>query len=194
MIFDQKTLDFFVTNKDAFLVIAGLGALVTTSLTASFSLFGAIQAKRIDERIKRQEAIRKLLEDGMIGIGENMHELLATADILIKKFQKSTAHKNDTSLESSIKLSKERIDNNKKHLQKVKTIYRYKLYGLDEGLSTIARVGDWVKGLKDNVELATNLIELADKIRQMVGREIIYCYRNGEFPRKSKLIFIKFYS
>lgn len=130
----------------------------------------------------------------MIGIGENMHELLATADILVKKFQKSTTHKNDTSLESSIKVSKERIDNNKKHLQKVKTIYRYKLYGLDEGLSTIARVGDWAKGLKDNIDLANNLIGLADKIRQIIDREIIYCYRNGEFPRKTTLIFIKLYA
>lgn len=193
MIFDQTTLDFFIKNKDAFLVMAGLGALVTTSLTATFSLFGAIQAKKIDERIKRQESIRKLLEDGMIGIGENMHEILATADILVKKFQ-LTAHKNDPSLERSIQQYKDRIDNNKKHLQKAKTVYRYKLYGLDEGLSTIARVADWVKRLRQDIPLANKLLELADEIRKLIDKEIIFCYRNGDYPRRKTLLFIKFYA
>ncbi|MDG5975813.1 hypothetical protein H010_11146 [Hydrogenophaga taeniospiralis CCUG 15921] len=193
MILEQTTLDFFIKNKDAFLVMAGLGALATTSLTAMFSLLGAIQAKKIDERIKRQEAIRKLLEDGMIGIGENMHEILATADILVKKFQ-LTAHKNDPSLERSIQQYKDRIDNNKKHLQKAKTVYRYKLYGLDEGLSAIARVADWVKRLRDNIELASAMLKLADEIRKLIDREIIYCYRNGDYPRKITLLIIKFYA
>lgn len=193
MIFDQTTLDFFIKNKDAFLVMAGLGALVTTSLTATFSLFGAIQAKRIDERIKRQESIRKLLEDGMIGIGENMHEILATADILVKKFQ-STAHKNDPSSERSIQQYKDRIENNKKHLQKAKTVYRYKLYGLDEGLSTIARVADWVKRLRQDIPLANKLLELADEIRKLIDKEIIFCYRNGDYPRRKTLLIIKFYA
>lgn len=193
MILEQTTLDFFIKNKDAFLVMAGLGALATTSLTAMFSLLGAIQAKKIDERIKRQEAIRNLLEDGMIGIGENMHEILATADILVKKFQ-LTAHKNDPSLERSIQQYKDRIDNNKKHLQKAKTVYRYKLYGLDEGLSAIARVADWVKRLRDNIELASALLKLADEIRKLIDREIIYCYRNGDYPRRITLLIIKFYA
>lgn len=193
MILDQTTLDFFIKNKDAFLVMAGLGALVTTALTATFSLFGAIQAKKIDEKIKRQESIRKLLEDGMIGIGENMHEILATADILVKKFQ-LTAHKNDPSLEKSIQIYKDRIDNNKKHLQKAKTVYRYKLYGLDEGLSTIARVADWIKRLKDDIKLANSLLALADEIRKLIDKEIIYCYRNGDYPRRKTLIVIKIYS
>lgn len=193
MFIEQGTLDFLVKNKDAFLVMAGLGALITTSLTATFSLFGTIQAKKIDEKIKRQESIRKLLEDGMIGIGENMHEILASADIMVKKFS-LTVHKNDDSLEQSIQNYKNRIDSNKKHLQKAKTIYRYKLYGLDEGLSMIARVADWVKRLKNDTTLANELLELADKIRKQIDKEIIYCFRKGDYPRRLTLIRIKYYS
>ena len=189
----QEILFFFSENKDSIVTIAALGALMMTAITATLSLFGTIAAKKIDERIKRQESIRKLLEDGMIGIGENMHEILSSADILIKKF-KLKAHKNDPSLEASIANYKNKIDNNKKHLIKAKTIYRYKLYGLEDGLSIIARSADWVKGLRDNLFLAEKILKEADKIRLIIDKAIINCYRNGDYPSNFVRLRISYHS
>lgn len=163
------------------MTIAALGALMMTAITATLSLLGAIAGKKIDERIKRQESIRKLLEDSMIDVGINMHEILSSADILTKKFKLST-HKNNLTLEASIANYKNKIDNNKKHLIKSKTVYRYKLYGLEDGLSTIARSADWVKGLRGNVLLAEKILKEADKIRLIIDKTIIKCYRNGDYP------------
>ncbi len=188
----QELMPFFSENKDSIIAITALGALVMTAITAILSLFGTIASKKIDERIKRQESIRKLLEDGMIGIGENMHEILATTDILIKKYQ-LTDSRNSGSLETSINNYKTRIDNNKKHLLKAKTIYRYKLYGLERGLSIIARSADWVKALRNDIPLARKILKEADKIRKIVDNAIIKSYRDGDYPSFWTRLRIRYY-
>ena len=186
-------LEFFSANKDAIVTISALGALAMTAVTAALSILGTILAKKIDERIKRQESIRKLLEDSMIGTGENMHEVLATAEILLKKFQR-TAPVNSPDYEASIAIHKNRIDNNKKHLLNSKTKYRYKLYGLEQGLTTIARVADWIKGLREHPQTARALLDNADRIRRIVDREIIRYYRKGDYPGRLSRWRIGFYA
>ncbi|MBA6256762.1 MULTISPECIES: hypothetical protein [unclassified Colwellia] len=178
---EAETMKFLAENKDSILAIAAIGALVMTALTAVMSLFGAITAKKIDEKIKRQEAIRVLIEDGMIGMGESIQGILSAADILLTKYG-IEVHQNDPSLNSSIKKYKTIIGNHKKHLMKAKTIYRYKLYGIEDGLSIITRCTDWIQGLKDDIPLARKMLKEADKIRLIVDKEIIKCYRKGDYP------------
>jgi hypothetical protein len=178
---NEETLKFLSLNKDSILAIAAIGALLMTALTAVMSLFGAIASKKIDEKIKRQEAIRALIEDGMIGMGEGMQGILSAADILLSKYG-NKVHANDPSLNTSIKKYKTTIGNHKKHLMKAKTIYRYKLYGLEDGLSIITRCTDWVQGLKDDIPLGRKMLKEADKIRLIIDKEIIKCYREGDYP------------
>jgi len=178
---EAETMKFLAENKDSILAIAAIGALVMTALTAVMSLFGAITAKKIDEKIKRQEAIRVLLEDGMIGMGESIQGILSAADILLTKYG-IEVHQNDPSLNTSIKKYKTIIGNHKKQLMKAKTIYRYKLYGIEDGLSIITRCTDWIQGLKDDIPLARKMLKEADKIRLIVDKEIIKCYRKGDYP------------
>lgn len=179
--FDEETLKFLASNKDSILAIAAIGALLMTALTAVMSLFGAIASKKIDEKIKRQEAIRLLIEDGMIGMGESMQGILSAADILLSKYS-NAVHTNDPSLNISIKKYKATIGNHKKHLMKAKTIYRYKLYGLEDGLSIITRCTDWVQGLNNDIPLGRKMLKEADKIRSIIDKEIIKCYRKGDYP------------
>lgn len=184
-------LQFFADNKDAIVAIAALGALAMTAITAFLSLFGTIMSKRIEAQIKMQESVRKMLEDGMIGLGENLHEIMASADILVQKFQLYSPSPN---LEESIKNYKAKIDNNKKHLLKAKTTYRYKIYGLQEGIGTIARVADWVKGLRNDIPRAEKMLKHADKIRALLDKELLSCYRRGGFPRLIPRLRIRYHS
>ena|SRR5688500_7757802 len=184
-------LKFFSENRDAIVAIAALGALAMTALTAFLSLVGTVFAKRIEASIKMQESMRVFLEDGMIGLGENLHEIMANADILVQKFQLYSPSPN---LEESIKNYKSKIDNNKKHLLKAKTSYRYKIYGLQEGIATIARAADWVKGLRKDIPRAKKILVHADKIRALLDKEILSCYRRGAFPRTIPRMRIKYHA
>ena len=174
-------LDFVKANKDALVALAAIGAFLMTGVTALLSLFGVIASKRIDMKIKEPETVRKFLEDGMIGLGEKMHEVLATATILVTKFENPPMNHHPEYV-ASIKNHKARIDNDKKHLIKAKAIYRYKLYGMEDGIVIIARVGDWVKGLNNDIPLARKLLAEADEVRKDIDRELLRCYREGAYP------------
>ncbi|MGO0110656.1 hypothetical protein [Pseudomonas putida] len=174
-------LEIAQTNKDAFLALAAIGAFLMTGITALLSFIGLIKSKRIDMQIKEQETVRKFLEDGMIGLGEKMHEVLATATILVTKFENPPLQHHPEYI-TSIQKHKARIDSDKKHLIKAKAVYRYKLYGMEEGIAIIARVGDWVKGLNNNIPLARKLLKEADEVRKSIDRELLKCYRKGTYP------------
>jgi hypothetical protein len=174
-------LELVKENKDALVALAAIGAFMMTGVTALLSLFGVITSKRIDMQIKEQETVRKFLEDGMIGLGEKMHEVLATATILVTKFENHPVRYHAEYF-ASIKAHKARIDNDKKHLIKAKAIYRYKLYGMEDGIVIIARVGDWVKGLSEDVPLARKLLVEADEVRKDIDKELLRCYRKGSYP------------
>jgi hypothetical protein len=138
-----------------------------------------------------QESMRAFLQGSMIGLGENLHEIMASADILVQKFQLKSPSPN---LEQSIKNYKAKIDNNKKHLLKAKTTYRYKIYGLQEGIAAIARSADWVKGLRHDIPRAKKILVHADKIRILLDKEILSCYRRGGYPRAIPRVRIKYHS
>jgi hypothetical protein len=110
-----------------------------------------------------------------------MQGILSAADILLSKYG-NKVHVNDPSLNISIKKYKAVIGNHKRHLMKAKTIYRYKLYGLEDGLAIITRCTDWVQGLKDDIPLGRKMLKEADKIRLIIDKEIIKCYRKGYYP------------
>lgn len=122
-----------------------------------------------------------------------MHEILSSADILVKKF-KLKVHINDNSLENSITDYKQKISINKKHLNKAKTLYRYKLYGLEDGLASIARSADWVQGLRNDTALAERMLIAADKIRRITDKAIIKSYRIGDYPSGMVRLRIKYHS
>ena len=165
-------------NKDAFLALAAIGALLMSGITAVLSLFGAIRVKKIDVEIKRQEAVRKLIENDMVKIGEAMHETLARASILTKKFYLKPP-KDPTELERSINENKKKIDESKAILLNTKTEYRYKFHGLEQGLTAIARAADWIKGMRENPDMAQRFVDEADKIRVIVDEAIVCAYRDG---------------
>lgn len=176
----NEVFTFAANNKDAMTPLAAFGALVMTAITAFFSLLGTIYSKKIDSYIKRQESIRKLLEEAMMDIGENMHKVLASADILVKKFE--IQDQKTPSLIESIKEYKTRIDISKKLLLSAKTKYRYKIYGLEDGLFIIARSADWIKGLRTNTKLAKKILYEANKISKLIDQTLIKCYREGDYP------------
>ncbi|MEZ9858465.1 hypothetical protein AB4381_08265 [Vibrio splendidus] len=190
---EKETLDFLAANKDSMLALAAIGALLMTGVTATLSLFGAIAAKKIDEKIKRQESIRSLNQDLLMGMGESIHGLLSAADILITKYEKKDEN-NDPSLKESIEKYKSTIGQHKETLRKAKTEYRYKLYGFVEGLTTISRCGDWTLGLKGDIPFARKLLKEAQKISLIVDKEIINCYRKGDFPSLFIRLRLKYHS
>lgn len=188
---DSETLKLLATNKDALIALAAVGALIMSAVTAVIGVYGALRAKMIDVDIKRQEAVRKLVEVDMVAMGEAMHETLARASILVKKFG-LTVHPNSTNLEESIASYKQKIDESKKTLIDAKTTYRYKFHGLESGLTAIARVADWVKGLRSNPDLANSLLDQAGAISVLVDKAIIRAYRDGRHPTKTIQIRIQY--
>lgn len=188
---DSETLKLLAANKDAIIALAAIGALVMSAITAVLGVFGALRAKMIDVDIKRQDAVRKLVEADMVVMGEAMHETLARATILVKKFG-LTVHPNTTNLEDSIASYKHKIDESKKVLIDAKTTYRYKFDGLENGLTAIARVADWIKGLRTNPSLANDLLTQAGAISALIDKAIVQAYRDGKHPSRVIELSIKY--
>ena len=188
---NPEILKFLIANKDAIVALAAIGALIMSGITAVLSLFGSLRAKMIDVDIKRQDAIRKLVEADMVKMGEAMHETLARATILVKKFELKV-HPNTTNLELSIKNYKQKIDESKKVLVDAKTTYRYKFHGLEHGLTIIARVADWVKGLRKDTDFANRLLWQAGVICNLIDEAIIHAYQNGRPPTRIVKLKIKY--
>jgi hypothetical protein len=178
---DSQIFKLLAANKDAIVALAAIGALVISAITAVLGVFGVLKSKMIDVDIKRQDAVRKLVEADMVSMGEAMHQTLAFATILVKKFC-HTVHPHTTNLEESIAKYKIKIDESKKVLLDAKTTYHYKFHGLEDGLTSIARVADWVKGLKTNPDLANRLLEQADAISTLIDKAIVRAYRDGKHP------------
>lgn len=178
---EPETLKMLAANKDAIIALAAIGALLISAITAVLGVYGALRVKMIDVDIKRQDAIRKLVEADMVDMGEAMHETLARATILVKKFGLNV-HPNVTNLENSITEYKKKIDESKRILLNAKTSYRYKFHGLEGGFTIIARVADWVKGLRENLELANKLLKQARKISMLIDKVIIRAYHDGKAP------------
>lgn len=188
---DSETLKWLSINKDAIIALAAIGALIMSAITAVIGVFGALRTKMIDVDIKRQDAVRKLVETHMVTMGEAMHETLARATILVKKFG-LTVHPNTTNFEESITNYKQKIDESKKVLIDAKTAYRYKFHGLEEGLTVIARVADWVKGLRVNPDFADRMLDQARTISGLIDQAIVRAYRDGKHPTKVIQIRIKY--
>ena len=180
---NQELLKFLSENKDAVIAFAAIGALVMSAITALLSAYSALRTKMIDVDMKRQDAVRKLVEADMVVMGEAMHETLARATILVKKFG-LTAPPNTTNLEESIVNYKKKIDESKKVLIHAKTAYRYKFHGLESGLTAIARAADWIKGLKNNPDFAKLILEQAAAISVQIDKAIVRAYRDGKHPTR----------
>ena len=186
-----ETLKWLADNKDALIALAAIGALIMSAITAVLGVYGALKAKMVDVDIKRQDAIRKLVETDMVAMGEALHETLARATILVKKFG-LTVHPNSTNLEASITDYKQKIDDSKRILIDAKTAYRYKFHGLEDGLMVIARVADWVKGLRKDPDFANRLLVQAGKVGALVDRAIVSAYRDGKPPTTATRMKIKY--
>ncbi len=180
----DETIKLLAENKDSILAIAALGALMMTAFSTTMTLLGAIYSKKVDERIQRQESIRKLFEGGVMSMGENIHGILSAADILLTKYEKEV-NENDPSLDHSIRKYKRYISDHKKNLSKAKTVYRYKLYGLEDGLTIITRCTDWIQGYKNDVPTAREMLIEANNISTIIDKEIIRCYRKGDYPSQT---------
>lgn len=187
---ESETLKFIASNKDAIIALAALGALIMSAITAVLSVFGVLKAKMIDVDIKRQDAVRKLVKADMVAMGEAMHETLARATILVKKFELTEPRPRN--LEDSIMLYKQKIDESKKILIDAKTGYRYKFHGLENGLTVIARVADWVKGLQNNPGFAKRLLSQASAISALIDKAIVRAYRDGKHPTRTLQLRIRY--
>jgi len=121
-------------NKDAVVAIASMCALIVSVLSASLSFIGILYSKKMDSSIKREETIRKQLESEMIGIGEALHQILASADILVNRKWVATPDHKDLQYKQSVKNILSKLDDSSKVLRKTKIVYRYKVYGIEEGL------------------------------------------------------------
>lgn len=174
----SEFVKFLAANKDALLALAALGALLMSAITSVFSLYGTIRSKKIDVDIRRQDAVRKLIESDMSKIGEAMHETLARASILVMKFEKQG--RSQANFEESIADYKRKIDESKAVLLDTKTEYRYKFHGLEDGLTAIARAADWIKGMRNDPHTAKALLSEADQIRLIVDGAIVRAYRDGQ--------------
>lgn len=175
----MDVLSYFAENKDGWIAVAAIGALVTSSITAFLSFIATIKAKKIDIHLARKAAMRDLVRNDMDRIGQAMHETLARSEILIKKFELSN-RKARANLSQSIKQYKKRITASNSVLRQVKIYYRYKFYELEEGLATISRSSDWIKSMQDDVFLARRIIGKSDQIRMLIDKSLIRAYRDGE--------------
>ena len=119
------------SDEVATLVAAGVAAGASI-LTLGISLF-------TNRRAEARAAHRLALADQLPVLAEGLHEVSATAEIIRKRFVAGQDPRPWIA----------RFETGKAKLDVIRPRIRYTLWGLDEGIRTLSRLGHWVATYRD---------------------------------------------
>jgi len=156
----------------------GLATLLAAIIAAVLSGLALLQKKSIEVR----EANRKYLETFLEDLSDSIHQLIALSTIMLK---------NKT--EESLANTKNKAEEPKEKLKKLRTKIRYPLWGIDEAIQKLTRVTDFTLYTLSNPSVAEENVKRAKSLALSIDKCIRNCYLKGRSPNfiERRIIYYK---
>jgi len=148
--------------------------LIAAVIAASASIFTIIMNLRAQKSSELRVSYRDSLEPQIAELGEALHEIVATTNIYLFKTKSNEAKQN----------WRQKHENARDNIKALRKKVRYQLWGIDEGLRAISRVGDHATHLTEDNVRASKLMEAATNLREKLDKTIKNCYQRGAAPTR----------
>lgn len=145
--------------------------LVAAIVAAVASLVSAVLNIRAVARSEMRAARRRSLEEHVGPLSKTLHELLACSTTLTKT----------NSYEARVNWRQKGQDA-KEELKRLRPLLRYPLWGLDKGLRDLTRLPDWTEALQKDRERTEELLRLANRLKDALDAAVCKSYANGTHP------------
>jgi hypothetical protein len=188
----QAFIKYLTENNNAFIALAAVAAVVMSALTSLIAFIGIIAQNKNNIKLQQLEAVRKLYDNNLQDLGEAAYIVLAQSTILVRKFENQSENPPQEFLDTVNKV-KNKIGDAKKILIASRRKNRYVLIGMEDAFQKIARIGDWIKNLENNTNLAYKFIKEGTKLRIFSDKSIIRMHRFGKMPSKIIILKIKYH-
>jgi hypothetical protein len=146
--------------------------LIAALIAAGASAFTVATNLRAQKSAELRASYRESLEPHISELGEALHEIVAATNIYLFKARSD---------ESRGKW-RQKHENARDRIKERRTKVRYQLWGIDDGIRIISRVGDHSTHLTDDEPRANRLIKAATTLRKKLDRVIMKCYQRGSAP------------
>jgi len=186
---DIGTNESKITGKDLLVALIGFSAAIIGGLIQSlFALRRATMTAKENARIAYRDKVSDLADR----IGGAMHQLLASCDCCLKKWEKHgivpySQPDQESVFQESIRKKLDDARDSASELGALRLQARYKLYGMDEALRTLTRVNNWITHFKTNVSAGWKLLEKADALRIVIDEVLMAVIDSGDRPTKDML-------
>lgn len=181
---DPDTKNSQITIKDLIVALISFGAAIIGGLIqSSFALVRSRMTAKENVRIAYRDRVSDLADR----IGSSMHQLLASCDCFLKKWEKHgmtpyPQPDQEAAFQESIQKKLDDARDSSCELGALRLQARYKLYGMDEALRTLTRVNNWITHFKSNVSAGWEFLDKADKLREVVDEALMAVIDSGERP------------
>ncbi|MEK9509442.1 hypothetical protein WI460_14695 [Gemmatimonadota bacterium Y43] len=154
-----------MTSDDVTLIAAGIAA--TASLVAlGFNIWNHRSSET-------RAALRVILAPVVDELGERIHEVVAMSTMMSKA----------DSEQSRLKWREQAAAAAEK-LKRARRRVRYSLWGLDEGLRTLARTPDWISHLSAAPVSAKQLLDASGELAEALDEAVRSAYLTGRPPKQ----------
>lgn len=144
-----------------------LAAIIAAVASIVVFLFQVLSSYDAESR----GAHRQIIEPYLADIGESLHSILATSEIMMKA-------KTDVSYNEW----KRKAHVSQDTLKGIRGKVRYPLWGIDEGIRVMIRVPNWITHFKTRVPGSRKMLDTADALRITLDDVIRNSYSRGRPP------------
>jgi hypothetical protein len=145
--------------------------LVAAIIAATASLivlwFRTNHERQVELRVAHRRSLEPYIED----LGESLHQIVASSNILLKPLKEKQRAK-----------WTERARTAQNQLRMLRPKVRYSLWGLDEGIRAICRLPDWVARRGATAANSKALVTSATRLREALDLAINASFRDGRQP------------
>jgi hypothetical protein len=153
---------------------AVVAAVVTASVAAAVAVLSAIINLAGNGLNNARSAHRALLGASLEDLGRHVGGIVATSTTYLRRAESAEGLAN----------WRQRAEAHARGLMEIRSTLRYPLYGLDEGLRVLSRVGSWIQHYSERPEEGRRFLDAADVLRRELDDAIAKSYRRGDPPTR----------
>lgn len=135
-------------------------------------------------RKELHEAHRNVIGEYVVDLGEAIHEVVALSNTVFQRAQEGQP------IEKWLRKAKTAAAD----LKGLRRQVRYPLWGIDQGLRTLARLPDWIAHVRHDASDSKRLLEAADDLSDALDEVVRKSYRGGRPPRFYESWYVKWYA
>lgn len=154
------------------MIDAPTATLIAAAVAAAASILNLVLSSFLHKSAEERAQYRGLLQPHIETLGYNLHQLLATATVAMKRAGMKQP------IESWMERNKKASDELKLLLPRLK----YPLWGIDSGIRELTRLHAWLEHSIKQQERRESLLESAEILRKVLDIAIRNSFMKGEAP------------